>query len=92
MPYHDTLGNVADALEMKGLSLSPEKTVAMFITHRSTTDIPAVTCNRTPIKTVTQARLLGVIVDDQLSWREHVNHLYRKSLAKLVRFAGHHVS
>ena len=41
----DTLGNVADALEMKGLSLSPEKTVAMFIKHRSTTDIPAVTCN-----------------------------------------------
>ena len=76
----DTLGNVADALEMKGLSLSPEKTVTstMFITQRSTTDIPAVTCNGTPIKTVTQARLLGVIVDDQLSWREHVNHLCRK--------------
>ena len=74
----DALGNVADSLEMKGLSLSPEKTVAMFITHRSTTDIPAVTCNGTPIKTVTQARLLGEIVDDQLSWREHVNHLYRK--------------
>ena len=75
--------NVADALEMKGLSLSPEKTVAMFITHRSTTDIPAVTCNGTPIKTVTQARLLGVIVDDQLSWREHVNHLYRKIARKI---------
>ena len=29
----DTLGNVADALEMKGLSLSLEKTVAIFITH-----------------------------------------------------------
>ena len=71
----DTIGNVAYALEMKGLSLSPEKTVAMFITHRSTTDIPAVTCNGTPIETVTQTRLLGVIVDDQLSWREHVNHL-----------------
>ena len=79
----DALGNVADALEMKGLSLSPEKTVAMFITHRSTTDIPAVTCNGTPIKTVTQARLLGVIVDDQLSWREHVNHLYRKIARKI---------
>ena len=50
----------------------------MFITHRSTTDIPAVTCNGTPIKTVTLARLLGVIVNDQLSWREHVNHLYWK--------------
>ena len=79
----DTLGNVADALETKGLSLSPEKTVAMFITHRSTTDIPAVTCNGTPIKTVTQARLLGVIVDNQLSWREHVNHLYRKIARKI---------
>ena len=55
----------------------------MFITHRSTTDIPAVTCNGTPIKTVTQARLLGVIVDDQLSWREHVNHLYRKIARKI---------
>ena len=87
----NTLGNVADALEMKGLSLFPEKTVAMFITHRSTTDIPAVTCNGTPIKTVTQARLLGVIFDDQLSWREHVNHLYRK-IARKMRFAGHHVS
>ena len=65
----DTLGNVVDALETKGQSLSPEKTVAMFITHRSTTDIPVVTCNGTPIKTVTQARLLGVIVVDQLSWR-----------------------
>ena len=80
----DTLGNVADALEMKGLSLSPEKTVAMFITHRSTTDIPAVTCNCTPIKTVTQARLLGVIVDDQLSWREHVNHLRTQELPVAV--------
>ena len=36
-----------------------------------------------PIKTVTQARLLGVIVDDQLSWREHVNHLYRKIARKI---------
>ena len=79
----DTLGNVADALELKGLSLSPEKTVAMLFTPRSTTDIPAVTCNGTPIKTVTQARLLGVIVDDQLSWREHVNHLYRKIARKI---------
>ena len=78
----DTLGNVADALQMKGQSLSPEKTVAMFI-NRSTTVIPAVTCNGTPIKTVTQARLLGVIVDDQLSWREHVNHLHIKIARKI---------
>ena len=32
---------------------------------------------------MTQARLLGVIVDDQLSWREHVNHLYRKIARKI---------
>ena len=64
----DTLGNVVGALEMKGLSprLSPEKTVAKFTPHWSTTDIPAVTCNGTPIKTVTQARFLGVIVDHQV--------------------------
>ena len=55
----------------------------MFITHRSTTDIPAVTCNGTPVKMVTQARLLGVIVDHQLSWREHVNHLYKKIAPKI---------
>ena len=79
----DTLGNVMDALEMRRLSLSSEKTVAMFITHRSTTDIPAVPFNGIPIKTVTQARLLGVIVDHQLSWREHVNHLYRKIARKI---------
>ena len=62
--------------------LSSEKTVAMFITHRSTTDIPAVPFNGIPIKTVTQARLLGVIFDHQLSWREHVNHLYKKIARK----------
>ena len=66
----DTLGNVADALEMKLRT----KTVAMFIIHQPTTDIPAVTCNGTPIKTVTRARLLGVIVDHHLSGRERVNH------------------
>ena len=52
--------------------LSPE-TVAMFITHRSTTDIPAVTWNAT----TTHARLLGVIIDHKLLWRKHLNHLYK---------------
>ena len=57
---------------------------SMTSVDRSTTAIPAVTCSSTTIKTVTQARLLGVTVDDQLSWKEHVNHLYRKIACKIV--------
>ena len=74
----DTLGNIADAPEMKGLSLSLQKQLQCSSHIDLQPDIPAVAWNAT----VTQARLLGVIIDHKLSWRKHINH------HKIVRKIG----
>ena len=41
------------------------------------------------VKLVSQTRLLGIVIDDSLSWSPHVDSICRKSAAKLVLYVVH---
>ena len=71
------LTSISSELESRGLTVNCEKTVAMTIHPRSSkTSTPIdITCGRTTIPLVDSTRMLGVIIDSNLSWKEHVDHV-----------------
>ena len=70
-----------------GLTVNCEKTVAMVIYPRSSKTSVAtsinITCGRTTIPLVDSTRMLGVIIDSNLSWKEHVDHVCLKVNRKI---------
>ena len=78
-----SLDVLAEVLSTRGLSINMEKTVGMLIRPRSLRQSPlypaaVLSCGGLPVEMVTSTRLLGVIVDDALSWAAHVDHVCRK--------------
>ena len=76
------LTSISSELESRGLTVNCEKTVAMVIHPRSSktsvvTSID-ITCGRTTIPLVNSTRMPGVIIDSNLSWKEHVDHVCLK--------------
>ena len=78
---HD-LANVDEWLVANRLTLNETKTEFMLIgsrqrlcTFRST---PYLSINGNPIKQVFQAKSLGVTIDENLSWNEHIKEISRK--------------
>lgn len=57
----------------KGLSFSPEKTVVVMFSHRRkpTAGLPKLVLNSTPLDYEREARCLGIILDDKLTYRSH---------------------
>ena len=49
-----------------------------------TTEIPSVIINHMPIERVTCFKLLGVIIDSNLTWSYHINYISNK----LIRICG----
>ena len=82
------LTSISSELESRGLTVNCEKTLAMDIYSRSSkTSVVApidITCGRTTIPLVDSTRMLGVIIDSNLSWKEHVDHVCLKLTEKLV--------
>ena len=78
----ETLTELKDALEDRGLVISCEKTVAMLIPpnpHLTASFVNCtITCGDTDLKFVHQTRLLGIIVDSALSWSAQVDNVCRK--------------
>ena len=74
-------------LESRGLTVNCEKTVAMLIYPSSskTSALPSINiaCGRTTIPFVDSTRMLGVIIDSNLSWKEHVDHVCLKVNRKI---------
>jgi hypothetical protein len=80
------------------LKLNPSKTQAIMITNPKQTselsklNLPYVVLNGTKIGYSTQVRNLGLIMDRQLTWNDHVIHITKKvyttlyTLKKLKRF------
>ena len=81
------LTSISSELESRGLTVNCEKTVAMVIHPRSSktsVDTPIdITCGRTTIPLVDSTRMLGVIIDSNLSWKEHVDHVCLKVNRKI---------
>ena len=65
------------------LSVNLDKTCFMVFPDSKTDDV-RLTLNGIQIKKVTSCRYLGVIIDNKLSWAEHIKHVYNK----LVRYTS----
>ena len=76
------LTSISSELESRGLTVNCEQTVAMVIYPSSskTSALPSINiaCGRTMIPLVDSTRMLGVIIDSNLSWKEHVDHVCLK--------------
>ena len=76
------LTGISSELESRGLTVNCEKTVVMVIYPRSskTSVITSIniTCGRPTFPLVDSTRMLGVIIDSNLSWKEHVDHVCLK--------------
>jgi ribonuclease HI len=69
-----------------GLSFSASKTEAVVFTwNRKQTLSNPLRLGHLPIKTVNQARYLGVILDSKLSWKPHIEDRTKKATAALMQ-------
>ena len=80
------LQDISILLEEKGLTISEEKSASMMIASSSSTNAPKplMYLNDSPIKMVSQAVLLGVTVDENLTWSAHIDALHRRICRKSV--------
>ena len=90
------LQSVNSALEEKGLSINKMKTVSMFVEatkSRRPEDI-LVKLSGQPLEVVSSTRCLGIVIDDQLSWKDHVDFVCAKVGRKIgaLRRAGRSLS
>ena len=79
-------------VENLGLQMNVKKTQAMFIMPRART-LPVdlhVYCHNRTLDIVSSYKYLGVVLDSDLSWNNHVNHVLRKVARKIfaLRIAG----
>ena len=87
-----SLQNCIDKLtkwsHLNHMSLNPHKTKLMVITTRQkrqniTTELPTLCTAEEPVEIVDSHRVLGVMIDNNLSWHSHVNYMC-KTLTKKV--------
>ena len=73
------LTTICKAIKPKGLALNLDKTVCMVISPPLATVAKVnVMCEGRPLQQVRKHRCLGVIVDSQLSWSDHVDSVAAK--------------
>ena len=79
---NDDLVNVSNWLRANKLTLNMTKTEFMLIGSRqrlcTLTFPPRPSINGSPIEHVTTAKSLGVLIDDKLTWRSHIDKLTQK--------------
>jgi len=77
------LNQLYDWLTANKLSVNIEKT--SYMTFPRDKDNETLLCiNNQVINRVTSCRYLGVIIDDELKWTDHINHVYKK----LIKFCS----
>ena len=82
------LKGTSRALALRGLSINVSKTVAMVIAphSRACQSLPTgvrLLLQNEEVKLVSQTRLLGIIIDDSLSWSPHVDSICKKVGSKI---------
>ena len=76
------VNSVQDWISNNGFKFSTSKTVCMhFCNQRKHFAELSILLDKTPIKVVTEAKFLGVIFDQTLSYSSHVNYLKTKLIA-----------
>ena len=97
----NSLDNLTDWTEMNHMALHPDKTKFMLITTRQkrqniVSHFHPLTVQGTTIEEVQKHRVLGVIIDNNLSWTPHVKSLCKKisiktfQLSKIKHFVNFH--
>ena len=77
-------------LEDIGLVMNASKTQVMFVQPRGAAiATPDVFCNNEQLEVTATAKYLGVIVDDQLSWRPHVAYVSRRTAQTIGQLWRH---
>ena len=78
------LNAVSDWLSDIGLLLNTQKTQVMFLRPRGVAqETPAFFCGTDQLQVTPTAKYLGVIIDENLWWRPHVNYLAGKVTKKI---------
>ena len=86
----DATSKLANWLDSIGLLLNKKKTQAMFVKPRGLTDISvSVHCNGEALQVISSANYLGITIDDDLSWKSHLEHLFIKSRKATGRLWSH---
>ena len=74
--------NIAEWMRTNKLSANPQKTEFMIIGNckqlKKIDDIPKLELNKAEIKQVQKTKSLGIIVDENLSWKEHFKQVKSK--------------
>ena len=75
----NTLTDISHWCALNRMNLNPTKTKSMVLTTRQKHQLRPLTLslsiNNSNIEQVHQHRVLGVIIDDSLQWKQHVEHL-----------------
>ena len=91
---HDTLQNSIHELvkwtELNHMSLHPGKTTWMLVTTRQkrqnlTVSLPAIRMHNQVIEETTTHKVLGVIIDNNLSWSPHITYLCKVISSKVFQ-------
>ena len=78
----DTLNHLTNWSLTNGLKFSIQKSCYCIFTHKNTRDLNLTLSNQI-LPRNTQVRYLGVIFDQRLSWKPHINHLREKCFNRL---------
>ena len=79
LELNEELRNIASWLKINKLSLNVNKTQYMvFTTKINKIEDIVLRVEGQTIERVTQTKFLGVIIDEKLTWRNHVNYISTK--------------
>ena len=68
-----------------GLKFNAKKTKAMFFTNKKGIEKPKLFIDGEEIEYVKEFKYLGVVIDDKLSWKKHINHTSNKATATFMQ-------
>ena len=74
----------------KGLTINVHKSVSMIISPPSAKATRRVICNGATLPLVHEHRVLGVIIDDKLSWSAHIDSVVARAGRKIGCLRGVH--
>ena len=87
-----SIDSLIDWTEMSHMALHPDKTKFMLITNRQkrqnlVTNLPPLTIKSDVIEEVQDHKVLGITIDNNLSWTPHVNDLCKKISTKVLQLS-----
>lgn len=82
--------SLADWLESIGLILNSQKTQVMFVKPRGGLDVSsAVYCAQERLTETASAKYLGVVIDNDLSWKSHIDNLSKRTARSIGQLWRH---